>query len=153
MGKKFYNSLKIGPNFFLQHFKNKIVQFCEIYGSKKRYDNKFFFHPCLSLLFLDPRSGIWDKHPGSATLVQIIPQFYSVFSMSSFKAYFSFVHRWSSTTPALSLLGPTPGAARRRERGPWECLPRAGLAAPHPSPHPPSTQRIHPLYSSPALHR
>ena len=27
LGKKFYNSLKIGPNFFLQHSKNKIVQF------------------------------------------------------------------------------------------------------------------------------
>jgi hypothetical protein len=24
-GKKFYNSLKIGPNFFLQHSKNKII--------------------------------------------------------------------------------------------------------------------------------
>jgi hypothetical protein len=24
-GKKFYNSLKIGPNFFLQHFKTKII--------------------------------------------------------------------------------------------------------------------------------
>jgi hypothetical protein len=24
-GKKFYNSLKIGPNIFLQHFKNKII--------------------------------------------------------------------------------------------------------------------------------
>ncbi len=36
LGKKFYNSLKIGPNFFLQHFKNKVVKFYEIYGSKKR---------------------------------------------------------------------------------------------------------------------
>jgi hypothetical protein len=27
-----------------------------------------FFHPCLSLLFLDPGSEIRDKHPGSATL-------------------------------------------------------------------------------------
>jgi hypothetical protein len=25
LGKKFYNSLKIGPNFFLQHFKTKII--------------------------------------------------------------------------------------------------------------------------------
>ncbi len=24
-GKKFYNSLKTGPNFFLQHFKNKLI--------------------------------------------------------------------------------------------------------------------------------
>jgi hypothetical protein len=36
LGKKFYNSLKIGPHFFLQHFKNKIVQFCEIYDFKKK---------------------------------------------------------------------------------------------------------------------
>ncbi len=33
------------------------------------YDNKFFFHFSLLLRFLDPRSGIRDKHPGSATLV------------------------------------------------------------------------------------
>jgi hypothetical protein len=25
LGKKFYNSLKIGPNIFLQSFKNKII--------------------------------------------------------------------------------------------------------------------------------
>ncbi len=43
LGKKFYNSFNIGPNVFLQHFKDKIVQFCEIYGSKKSYFNKFFF--------------------------------------------------------------------------------------------------------------
>ncbi len=58
LGKKFYNYLKIGPNFFLQHFKNKIAQFCEIYGSKKMVWQQIFFHPCLSLLFLDPGSGI-----------------------------------------------------------------------------------------------
>jgi hypothetical protein len=60
LGKKFYNSLKIGPNFFLQHFKNK--QFCEFIATKKRYDNKFF-RPSLLLLFLDPRSAI--RNPGS----------------------------------------------------------------------------------------
>jgi hypothetical protein len=58
LGKKFYNSLKMAQIFFLQHFKNKIVQFCEIYVSKKGITN--FFHPCLSLLFLDPGSGIRD---------------------------------------------------------------------------------------------
>jgi len=41
-----------------------------------------FFHPSLLLLFLDPGSGmgknqdpefgIWDKHPGSATLPQFV---------------------------------------------------------------------------------
>ncbi len=62
LGKKFYNSLKIGPNFFLQHFKNKIVQFCEMDDSKKRYDNSFFFtnvfHCCFWIR--DPRSEIRD---------------------------------------------------------------------------------------------
>ncbi len=60
LGKKFYNSLKIGPNFFLQHFKNKIVQFCEIYDPKKRYDNKFFSPMSFIAVF---GSGIRD--PGS----------------------------------------------------------------------------------------
>jgi hypothetical protein len=61
------------------------LQFCEICGNIKSYDKKFFFTPLL-LLFLDPgsgirdpgsgmgknqdpRSGIRDKHPGSATLL------------------------------------------------------------------------------------
>ncbi len=77
LGKKFYNSLKIGPNFFLQHFKTKKkFQFCEICGYIKRYDNKFFFTPlfCCCFWIRDSRSGIWvkirirEKHPGSATL-------------------------------------------------------------------------------------
>jgi hypothetical protein len=43
LGKKFYNSLKTGQNFFLHLLKNKIIlQFCEICGYKKRFDNKFF---------------------------------------------------------------------------------------------------------------
>ncbi len=48
LGKKFYNSLKVGPNYFLQHFKNK----------------NFF---SLSLLspFLDPGSGMGkNQDPG-----------------------------------------------------------------------------------------
>ena len=77
--KKFYNSLKIGPNFFLQQFKTENLQFCEICGYIKSYDNKIFFHPSLLLLFLirDPGwlksgSGIWDKHPGSAMLLYAV---------------------------------------------------------------------------------
>ncbi len=58
LGEKFYNSLKIGPNFFLQHFKNKTVQFCEIYYSKKMVWQQIFFHQCLSLLSLDTGSGM-----------------------------------------------------------------------------------------------
>jgi hypothetical protein len=71
LGKKFYNSLKIGPNFFLQHFKTKIM-----YNFVKF---EIFFHLSLLLLFLDPGPEIrdpgWvtirirDKHPGSATLL------------------------------------------------------------------------------------
>jgi hypothetical protein len=50
-----------------------------------------FFHPSLLLLFLDPRSEIWDpgwvkigirdKHPGSATLVLLsVAEWLAVFS-------------------------------------------------------------------------
>jgi hypothetical protein len=81
LGKKFYNSLKIGPHFFSSALQTKIIfNFCEICGYIKRYDNLFFFQPSLLLLFLDPGfgirdglksgSGIKDKHPGSATLVR-----------------------------------------------------------------------------------
>ncbi len=65
LGKKFYNSLKIGPNFFLQRFKNKIVQFCEIYDFKKKLWQQIFFtnvfHCCFWIR--DPGSEIRD--PGS----------------------------------------------------------------------------------------
>ncbi len=36
LGKKFYNSLKTGPIFFLQHFKNKIIfNFVKFVATKK----------------------------------------------------------------------------------------------------------------------
>jgi hypothetical protein len=36
LGKKFYNSLKAGPNFFLQHIKNKIIfNFVKFVATKK----------------------------------------------------------------------------------------------------------------------
>ncbi len=73
MGKKFHNSLKFGPNFFLEQLKNKIIL-----HFVKLWLKKIFFHPSLFYLFLDPGSEIrdpgWvkirirDKHPGSATL-------------------------------------------------------------------------------------
>jgi hypothetical protein len=83
LGKKFYDSLKIGPNFFLQNFKNKIVQFCEIYDSKKGMTTNFFSPMSFIAVFgsgiRDPGwvkirigdlgSRIRDKHPGSATLL------------------------------------------------------------------------------------
>ncbi len=60
--KKFYNSLKIGPNFFLQHLKTKIifnlVKFVATY--RKKLWQKFFFHSSLLLLFLNPGSEIRD---------------------------------------------------------------------------------------------
>ncbi len=41
LSKKFYKSLKIGTNFFLQHFKNKIIlNFVKFVATKKRYENK-----------------------------------------------------------------------------------------------------------------
>ncbi len=71
LGKKFYNSLKIGPNFFLQHFNTKIiVNFVKFVATWKGM-TKNFFHPSLLLLFWDPgweKIRIRDKHPGSATL-------------------------------------------------------------------------------------
>jgi hypothetical protein len=51
LGKKFYNSLKNAPNFFLQHFTNNIVfNFVKFMAPKKRYDNKFLFFSPLSFI-------------------------------------------------------------------------------------------------------
>ncbi len=83
--KKFYNSLKTGPNFFLQHFKNKIISSLVKFVATKRYDNNFFSTISFVAVFGSGirglRSGIqdpgWvkirirDKHPGSATLEKI----------------------------------------------------------------------------------
>jgi hypothetical protein len=62
--KKFYNSLKTGPNFFLQPFKNKsILNFVKFVATKNRYDQKNFFTPVS--LFLDPGSGMGkNQDPG-----------------------------------------------------------------------------------------
>ncbi len=54
LGKKFYNSLRIGPNFFLQHFKNKIIFNYVIFVATKKGMATNFFHPSLLLLLLDP---------------------------------------------------------------------------------------------------
>ncbi len=69
LGKKFFNSLKTGPNFFLHHFKNKFFQFCDIFGYKKGMTSNFFSPP---LSFIEVfGSGIrdlgWVKNqdPGS----------------------------------------------------------------------------------------
>jgi hypothetical protein len=57
LGKKFYNSLKTGPHFFLQHFKNKIIfSFVKFVATKKDMKRNF-----LTPLFVeDFESGIRD---------------------------------------------------------------------------------------------
>jgi hypothetical protein len=72
LGKKFYNSLNFGPNFFLQQFKNKIVflNSVKFVATKKGMTTNF----CSPLSFVavfgsgirDPGSGM-DKNqdPGS----------------------------------------------------------------------------------------
>ena len=49
--KKLYNSLKIGPNFFLLHFKTKIIFNFVKCGYIKRNDNKFFSTPLICCRF------------------------------------------------------------------------------------------------------
>ncbi len=59
LGKKFYNSLKTGPTFFLQHFKNKIIfNFVIFVATNKGMTTYFFFSP---LSFVEVfGSGILD---------------------------------------------------------------------------------------------
>jgi hypothetical protein len=72
LAKKFYDSLKIGPNFFLQHFKNKVIFNFVKFMAPKTGMTTNFFHPSLLLLFFGPGSGMGKnqdhKHPESATL-------------------------------------------------------------------------------------
>ncbi len=54
LGKKFFNSLKTDPNFFLQHLKNKIIlNFVKFVATKKSLTTNFFY-PSLLLLFFNP---------------------------------------------------------------------------------------------------
>ncbi len=58
MNKKFYNSLKIGPNVFLRQFKNKIIiNFVKFVATKKGMTTNFF--PPLSFVAVFG-SGIRD---------------------------------------------------------------------------------------------
>jgi hypothetical protein len=78
LGKKSKNSLKTGPNFVLQHLKNKVIfNLVRFVGYKKRYDNKFFSPLSFvagfgsgirDLGWVKIRIRVRDKHPGSATL-------------------------------------------------------------------------------------
>jgi hypothetical protein len=68
LGKKFYNYLKVVPNYFLQHFKNKIIFNIVKFVVTKNSMTTHFFSP-LSFVAVfgseirNPRSGIQD--PGS----------------------------------------------------------------------------------------
>jgi hypothetical protein len=53
LGKKFYNSLKNGPHYFLPHFKNKIIYNFVKFVAAKKLQN-------IVLLFSDPGSEIRD---------------------------------------------------------------------------------------------
>jgi hypothetical protein len=78
LGKKLYNSLIIGPDFFLQHFKNKtIFNFVKFVATKKGMTTTPLF--CCCFWIRDPiqdpgwvKIRIRDKHPGSATLALIL---------------------------------------------------------------------------------
>ncbi len=69
--KKFYNSLKIGPNFFLQHFKNKkMFNYVKFVATIKVYDNKIFSPLSFAAIFgsgirdgWKSRSGIYIPDP------------------------------------------------------------------------------------------
>jgi hypothetical protein len=60
--------LKIGPDFFLQHFKNKIIyNFVKFVATKKRHDKKFF-----SLLSFVPVFGSgMGKNPDPGSGINI----------------------------------------------------------------------------------
>jgi hypothetical protein len=64
--------VKIGPNFFSSAYQNKIIFsfFVKFVATKDGLTTNFFFTPvfCFCFWIRDPRSGIRDKHPGSATL-------------------------------------------------------------------------------------
>jgi hypothetical protein len=72
LGKKilYYGTLKIGPNYFLQPFKNKIIfNFVKFVTTKKRYNNNFFSPLSFVAVFgsgiQDPRSGMCkNQDPG-----------------------------------------------------------------------------------------
>ncbi len=72
--KKFYNSLETGLDFFLPHFKNKIIfKFVKFLATKKGMTTNFFSPLSFFEVFVsgirDPRSGIrgprsWIRDPG-----------------------------------------------------------------------------------------
>jgi hypothetical protein len=71
LGKKFYNSIKTGPNFFLRHLKNKIIyNFVKFAATKKRFETNFFSPLSFVAVFgsgiRGPGSGMGkNQYPGS----------------------------------------------------------------------------------------
>jgi hypothetical protein len=62
LGKKFYNSLKTGPNYFIEHSKNKIIfSFVKFVATKKDIATNFFtpfsFVAVFGSVIRDPGSG------------------------------------------------------------------------------------------------
>ncbi len=55
--KKFYNSLKIGPNFFLQQFKTEIISNFVKFVAAYKVMTLIFFTPLFGAV-LDPGSGM-----------------------------------------------------------------------------------------------
>jgi hypothetical protein len=65
LGKKFYNFLKIDPNFFHKHLKNKIIfNFVKFLAIKKRMATNFVSPLSFIAVFgsgiQDPGYEIWD---------------------------------------------------------------------------------------------
>jgi hypothetical protein len=86
LGKKFYDSLKTGPNFFLQHFKNKIIfNFVKFVAIKKGMSTKKNFRPSLLLRFLDLGSEIQNpgcgmgKKSGSGINIPDLQHWYNIY--------------------------------------------------------------------------
>ncbi len=68
MGKKFYNSLKTGPIFFLQHFKSKIIfNFVKFMDPKKSMT--IIFSPLSFVAVFGSGMGI-NQDPGSGINIQ-----------------------------------------------------------------------------------
>jgi hypothetical protein len=71
LGKKFNNSLKTGPSFFLQHLKSKIIfNFMKFVATKKGLTTNFFSPLSFVAVFgsgiRDPGSGMGkNQDPGS----------------------------------------------------------------------------------------
>jgi hypothetical protein len=71
LGKNLNISRKIGPSFFLQHIKNKIIfSFVQFVATKNALKKKNSPPPSLVLLFLDPGSGMGkNQDPGSGIYI------------------------------------------------------------------------------------